>query len=68
MLEQLLTTGIAYDMGDDIKTIRKRKYRKGKSHHRYSKVVTTIMTSKEIAEIIGQTWLQVMKDNPFKLT
>jgi len=55
----MLDIPIAYDLGIDIKTERKRKKRKGSKGH--SIVFATVLTSKELSEISGNLIAKMMK-------
>ena len=55
---------IAYDMGIDIKTIRKRKkHRKGSFRNKKQMIETVVITSKEMADISGELLARVLKRN-----
>ena len=59
-LELLSEMPLAYDMGIDIRTIRKRKKRKGSSRKHMNKEVVQ-MTSKEVAQLNGEILEKVMR-------
>ena len=59
-LELLNKMPLAYDMGIDIRTIRKRKKRKG-SNRKYMNKEVVQMTSKEIAQLSGEILEKVMR-------
>ena len=60
MFKELFDMPIAYDMGIDIKAIRKRKIRKG-CKRGFPFKETIITTSKEVAKLSGQTIMKIIK-------
>ena len=60
MFQELFDMPIAYDMGIDIKEIRKCKMRKG-CKRGFPFKETVIMTSKEVAEVSGQAFMKILK-------
>ncbi len=61
MFTELFNMPIAYDMGIDIKDLRKRKpHRKGVKSNKYPNKETIVITSKELADITGQAMIEIL--------